>query len=206
MSAENWDVVFDGEPNFPRDVAILVLTELQDAYGAEFARLYPVRQDQKPGEWMEAMIRTTQKTLEGLTPKDVRNGLDKFRREAWVINLPKFRSICEQGGSWLTEQEAWVSALAFASDPNAPVTEQAKQAYDAVRQILNQEGQKAAANAFRDIYSRIVTNCKNAPVPVKQTWHVAQKAIQHVESTGKRAPMPANVRAQFNGFLNGVKS
>lgn len=195
MSAENWDVVFETESNFPRDVAILVLTELQDAYGAEFSRLYPVRQGQKPDEWMEAMIRTTQKTLEGLTPRDVKNGLDKFRREAWAINLPKFRNMCEQGGTWLTQNEAWVTVLEFSSNPNHPVTEQAKQAFDAVRHVLAHEGQKAAANAFKDVYQRIVSDCRVNNVP--QSKYIAPVAIEHVESTGKRAPMPANVKAEL---------
>lgn len=163
----NWNDVVETEPRFPAHVAIIVLTALQEAYGEEFSKIYPLK-GRTENQWMQDMVLMTRRVLEGLTPNDIKNGLAKFRKEAWVVNLPKFRSLCEQGGSWLTENEAWIQALEFAGDPTSKITVQAKNAFDAVRQVMSQEGQKAAFYAFRDVYARIVAETKEQGLPQQQ--------------------------------------
>lgn len=173
------------------DIANLVHV-MKTTYGRQYLNQWPEFTDQE-------VFSAFKTGLQGISKADFDHGCEQLKREAWPPNVPAFRNMCEQGGTWLTQNEAWVTALEFSSNPNHPITEQAKKAFDAVRHVLAQEGQKAAANAFKDVYQRIVSDCRANNIT--QSKYIAPVAIQHVESTGKRAPMPANVRAELAGLV-----
>ena len=87
-------------------------------------------------------------------------GLKKMQTSEFIPNLPRFKSWCLEkkapGQAWLTASEAWALCLSYDNKEAVQVTKQAMSAFKKVRHILNVEGQKAAYNAFRGFYQRIV--------------------------------------------------
>ena len=183
---------------FPREIANQVIAEIQAMFGEEFSRKYPLN-GREPQQYFEDMIQMARKVLSGLTPNDIRNGLIKLSRESYVPSLPKFRSLCEQGGSWLTQNEAWAQSLAYQANPKNLITAQAHQALDSVMQIINQEGQKAAFYAFRDIYQRIVDECKESRTP--QTKYVPKLIDTPKVEPINAKPMPEHIREHIREQL-----
>ena len=148
------------ESSFPREWAEEILKRLQAWYGTAFDREYPIgtrTQDQ----YLDDMILMACDVLDGLTPDQIKFGLAKAKSAPWFPNLPKFRSLCEQGGEWFTPEEAWAKALAGWSE-GEDVTVQVRNAMNQVARIYDNEGQKAAARAFKDIYVRIVQEDRDA--------------------------------------------
>lgn len=87
-------------------------------------------------------------------------GLKKMQTSEFIPNLPRFKSWCLEkkapGQAWLTASEAWALCLSYDNKEAVQVTKQAMSAFKKVRHILNVEGQKAAYNAFKGFYQRIV--------------------------------------------------
>lgn len=196
---------FDIPTNFPAHVAEAVLLKLQSRYGTEFDKKYPCHghSEKERKAYMDDMIQMAREVLDGLTPNDIRNGLLKLNREEWCPNLPRFRSLCEQGGSWLTQNEAWVQVLNYLSSPENPITMQAHQAMQQVAYILNHEGQKAASYAFKDVYQRIVDECK--ATGERQTNYQPVLIEAPVVEQKDAVPMPAHIRHQLEGMLGKFK-
>lgn len=193
---------FDIPTNFPAHVAEAVLLKLQSRYGTEFDKKYPVN-GRHPNIYLADMIQMAREVLDGLTPNDIKNGLAKLNREEWCPNLPRFRSLCEQGGSWLTQNEAWVQVLNHLASPGKPITVQAHKAMQQVSHILNQEGQKAASYAFKDVYQRIVDECKANGE--RQTNYQPVLIEAPVAEQKEAVPMPAHIRQQLEGMMGKFK-
>ena len=132
--------------NFPIEIADQVLEKLEILYGAEFDKKFGhIEPDELRGQVCEA--------LEGITPKQLRRGLDRMRSEEFCPSLPRFRKWCVEDLTWWTADHAWAKSLSFLADPTQPITTLAKRTLDEVKHIIEVEGQARARYAFRDIYN-----------------------------------------------------
>lgn len=147
------------EPSFPREWAEEILKRLQAWYGTAFDREYPIG-SRSQEQYLNDMVLMACEVLDGLTGDQIKTGLAKAKSAPWFPNLPKFRSLCEQGGEWFTPEEAWAKALVGWN--GGEVTIQIRKAMDLVGRIYDNEGQKAAARAFKDIYARQVQEDQEA--------------------------------------------
>lgn len=162
---------------FPIDAADQLLARMQQLYGADFNRKFG---DIEPA----ALAQTVCVALNGITPKQIERGLDRMLSEKWCPSLPEFRNMCMP--TWWTAEQAWAKALQFEADPQVRITKLTKVTLDEVRHILDNEGQKAAHRAFKDIYTAYLTKALEkgrdqemwvAPEPVKQLAYVEPKGV-----------------------------
>lgn len=135
--------------------AMRLIAKMRELYGRKFDQ-------QWDGVDVESLANTVAECLDGLTIEEMRAGIARMMREPWPPTIPEFRQWCEQGGTWLTADEAWAMALGYLSDSKNEITMQAKQALQQVRYIIDGESQRAAARAFRDVYARNVEHDKSA--------------------------------------------
>ncbi|MCH7307808.1 restriction endonuclease [Acinetobacter sp. NIPH 1852] len=178
------------EVDFPVEVADQVLARMQKLYGDAF--------DKKYGEIAADELQHTACTvLNGLSPNDLRRGLERMNAEKWCPSLPEFRSWCVHDGDWWTAEQAWAKALNFDADKTQKITTLAKQALDEVRHILKTEGQKTAHFAFRDIYNDYLDRAKKSG-RVQVMWIKPQQSqTEKTQSHHKRTPIPAELAAQL---------
>ncbi|ENW15609.1 hypothetical protein L313_2791 [Acinetobacter haemolyticus CIP 64.3 = MTCC 9819] len=181
------------EVDFPVEVADQVLARMQKLYGDAF--------DKKYGEIEAIELQQTACTvLNGLSPNDLRRGLERMNAEKWCPSLPEFRSWCVHDGDWWTAEQAWAKALNFDADKTQKITTLAKQALDEVRHILKTEGQKTAHFAFRDIYNDYLDRAKKAG-RVQVMWIKPQQSqTEQPQSHHKRTPIPAELAAQLKSI------
>ena len=175
--------------DFPVEIADQVLGRIQKLYGEAF--------DKKFGEVEAVELQFTACTvLNGLTPQELRRGLERMNSEKWCPSLPEFRSWCVHDGDWWTAEQAWAKALNFDADKNQKITTLAKQALDEVRHILKTEGQKAAHFAFRDIYQDYLQKAKKLG-RVQVMW-IQPKALNKPDEElhRKGSPLPVELAAQ----------
>lgn len=213
--------------DFPAALADQLLSEMENLYGAEFHNKFK-------HIGANELRNQVCKTLSGITPKQLRRGLDRMRTEDFCPALPRFKKWCIEDPTWWTAEQAWAKALQFeaASSENGvlklleqryfenlrviqnsnraeqqksemiarldakykpdllearkPITKLAKKALDEVRHILDNEGQKAAHRAFKDIYTAYLTKALEkgreqemwvAPEPVKQLAYTESKGV-----------------------------
>ena len=179
-------------PMFSRDDAIALIKEMRELYGTKFDRQW---ETVKPQDMLNKFIQV----LGDLPAAAIQNGINRMYREPWIPTIPEFRMWCEQGGAWLTADEAWANALMYQEDSTTPITEQAYAALRRVTLIINNESQKAAARAFKDIYHRIVSNCQSKGMAQSQYKPVELPAPKQEEV--KAVPIPDNILAQLKtGF------
>lgn len=165
--------------DFPAALADQLLSEMENLYGAEFHNKF---------KHIGADVLRTQvcKTLSGITPKQLRRGLDRMRTEDFCPALPRFKKWCIEDPTWWTAEQAWAKALQFEADPQVRITKLTKVTLDEVRHILDNEGQKAAHRAFKDIYTAYLAKALEkgrdqemwvAPAPVKQLAYTESKGV-----------------------------
>ncbi|WP_180183711.1 restriction endonuclease [Acinetobacter sp. YH01020] len=183
------------EVDFPTEVAEMVLNRISDVYGAEFTKKYAGYTDDAELAQLACTV------FNGLTPADITRGIMRMNSEKWCPSLPEFRSWCEQGGDWWTADMAWAKAMQFESDPATPITKLAKRTLDEVRQVLSQEGQKAAHYAFKDIYQDYLTRAKEKG-RVQEMWvkPKAPKQIDNSERNRTGIPCPPELAAKIKGL------
>lgn len=183
------------EVDFPTEVAEMVLNRISDVYGAEFTKKYAGYTDDAELAQLACTV------FNGLTPADITRGIMRMNSEKWCPSLPEFRSWCEQGGDWWTADMAWAKAMQFESDPTTPITKLAKRTLDEVRQVLTQEGQKAAHYAFKDIYQDYLTRAKEKG-RVQEMWvkPKAPKQIDNSERNRTGIPCPPELAAKIKGL------
>ncbi len=155
--------------DFPVDVADQILGRIQNLYGTQFDKHYGHLEPQE----LQHLACTV---LTGVTPNDLKRGLERMNSEKWCPTLPEFRSWCISNDWWSVET-AWARTLNFVADESNPITTLAKAALDEVRNILNLEGQKAAHFAFRDIYDDYLQRAKKQG-RVQEMWKPKQ-ALTH---------------------------
>lgn len=181
--------------DFPTEVAEMVLNRISDVYGADFTKKYAGYTDDAELAQLACTV------FNGLTPADITRGIMRMNSEKWCPSLPEFRSWCEQGGDWWTADMAWAKAMQFESDPTTPITKLAKRTLDEVRQVLTQEGQKAAHYAFKDIYQDYLTRAKEKG-RVQEMWvkPKAPKQIDNSERNRTGIPCPPELAAKIKGL------
>lgn len=171
-------------PQFNSTDAKALYKKMRTLYGAKFDRQW---EKVNPYDVEEEFV----SVLAGLSPAAIENGKRRMEREAWPPTLPEFRMWCEQGGAWLTADEAWANALMYQADSTTPITEQAHAALSRVLLIINNEGQKAASRAFKDIYQRLVGNCQARGKT--QTQYQPQALAKPKQQDDKTVPIPADI-------------
>lgn len=182
----------------------LVFEMMQRRFGSEFNKKYAEYQD-------DELIMVAAETLAGLTPDQIKNGLDRMRSEQFCPTLPRFRALCEMG-FWMTADLAWVQALKFTDNPKTQITVITKQALDDIRHILNVEGQKAAHFAFKSVYEDYIEQAK-ALGQTQQIWvdprqdeQQKRKQLAYSERNRKGSPIPEELKAQVAQiYRNGRK-
>ncbi len=149
------------EITFPVQLADQVLAHMETIYGSDFNKKYG---------HIEASVLCSQvcAVLNGITPSDLRSGVNRMNREKWCPSLPELRSWCEGNDFW-TANQAWAKATTFLDNPKTAITVFTKQALDDVRLILQNEGQQHAGFAFRDIYKGLVDDAKENGLK-QQMW------------------------------------
>lgn len=182
----------------------LVFEMMQRRFGSEFNKKYAEYQD-------DELIMVAAETLAGLTPDQIKNGLDRMRSEQFCPTLPRFRALCEMG-FWMTADLAWVQALKFTDNPKTQITVITKQALDDIRHILNVEGQKAAHFAFKSVYEDYIEQAKalgqtqQVWVDPKQEGQQKRKQLAYSERNRKGSPIPEELKAQVAQiYRNGRK-
>lgn len=174
------------------------IQQMKRDYGRQYLAQWP--------DFSDSEVFAAFKTgLAGVSQAEFNHGREMLKRDAWPPNVPAFRNMCEQGGTWLTQNEAWATALAYASNPAHPISKQAKRAFDAVSLILGQEGQRAASATFKDIYARIVADCRANNIPQEQ--HIEPLRIE-TERVGKLkgSPMPNDFSKKIHEAFRSTKS
>lgn len=175
--------------------AMRLISEMRACYGNRFDQQW---RSVEP----EVLAAKFVQVLQGLSTDQIAAGFKRMLREPWPPTIPEFRLWCEQGGTWLTAEEAWVSALAYNNDPNTAITKQAHEAYIRIRQILDQEHQRAAAKAFKDVYQRIVSDCQASGE--QQTNFFAVKIAPPKFEIKEAVPCPDHILEQMKTAFRSV--
>ena len=134
---------------FPVDVAEEVLCQMENIFGLKFQKMYghiPVHD----------LIQSLCLVLNGITPFQLKKGIERLRTEHFCPSLSDFGQWCREHSEFWSEHLAWAKVLNFLNNPEVPITVLAKRALDEVRNILNHEGQVAAGFAFRAVYKDFV--------------------------------------------------
>lgn len=184
--------------DFPPEIADQVLGRIQALYGTQFEKHYG---NLNPHE-LQNLACTV---LSGVSPKELKRGIDRMNSEKWCPTLPEFRSWCVSGGDWWTAEMAWVKALNFINDETKPMTALAKETLDEVQQVLSQEGQKAAHRAFVAIYDDYLQRAKN--LGRRQEMYIPKIRIAHDADADNRqcVPCPTDLMARLKGAIKHEK-
>ena len=144
-----------------------LLTAMRSLYGKKF-------DDQWASVTQDELHQTLKTALSDLSREQLQHGMQAMLNHPFCPTVPEFRQWCQQGGSWLTPDEAWAQALRHVSQRDR-ITVQARDAFLQSRQILEVEGQRAAARPFRDVYARLVQEAQAAG-QVQRFWEPVKLA------------------------------
>ncbi|MBF7685995.1 restriction endonuclease [Acinetobacter sp. B10A] len=176
--------------SFPVEVAEQVLNRIEMIHGVDFQKHYGHLSDQ-------ALTNLACTVLDGLTPIELRRGIERMNTEKWCPKLPEFRSWCVQGGEWWTADMAWAKATLFLNDSSVKITTLTKCALSEVKHILENEGQKSAHYAFKEIYGDYLVRAKQQG-KTQQFW-VKPPATKQINHTRKGTPCPPELSAKLRG-------
>ncbi|MDI3379275.1 restriction endonuclease [Acinetobacter sp. V89_7] len=177
--------------SFPVDVAEMVLSRIEMIHGADFQKLYGHLSN-------DELTQLACTVLDGISPVELKRGIQRMNTEKWCPKLPEFRSWCVQAGDWWTADQAWAKALNFINDSSLPMTTLAKAAFDEVKHILDNEGQKAAHYAFKDIYQDYLAQAQKKG-KTQEMWVKPEKP-KAISTTRKTVPCPPEVLSQLKGI------
>lgn len=217
------------ESSFPREWAEEILKRIQRQYGSQFDKLYPMKPGQDEDQYENEMILMACEVLEGLTPENIKLGLNKMRSEQWCPTIPGFRGMCEPMSDWLTAEEAWAKVQAAGDDRNTVVwNEQEQAAWAACQPLIEIRDMFSAARCFKDAYKRELDSAmvhgkrpvysvslgydqgqrvevvRDAEKRGLLTNADATKAIGYIEEA--KAPTPDFVRAKLADIWNQLES
>jgi len=158
------------ESTFPRKWAEEIISRMQRYYRAKFDSTFPISKDQTAEEYEDDLITTACEVFEGLTPDDIKRGLDRMKRSTFCPVFPEFRGWCEpKSDAWLDAHEAWAIAkdsVEFGTGREMTViwTEQAAKAFERCADLVATGDKYQLAEAkkiFVSIYDRLVTEAKD---------------------------------------------
>ena len=158
------------ESTFPRKWAEEIVSRMQRYYRAKFDSTFPISKDQTAEEYEDDLITTACEVFEGLTPDDIKRGLDRMKRSTFCPVFPEFRGWCEpKSDAWLDAHEAWAIAkdsIEFGTGREMTViwTEQAAKAFERCSDLVATGDKFQLAEAkkiFVSIYERLVTEAKD---------------------------------------------
>lgn len=133
--------------------AVILVKDMKLLYGKQFVDQWGFASDVELAERVARL-------LSGVYIEQFEYGMKRMESHSYIPTLPKFKEWClelkPQGQNWLSVSEAWALCLNFQNDRKTRVTTQAMTAFEKVANILNVEGQKAAFNAFKGFYSRVI--------------------------------------------------
>ena len=188
------------ESTFPKKWAEEIISRMQRYYRAKFSATFPVAEGQTAEQYEDDLIATACEVFEGLSPDDIKRGLDRMKRSTFCPIFPEFAGWCEpKADDWLGSHEAWAIAeksIGFDGQELTVIwTEQMAQAFSRCEELIKTGDKYQRAEAkkiFCDAYDRLVTQAKDQGL----------KPI-YVTSLGtdKDQQIAAIKQAEVDGFL-----
>ncbi len=188
------------ESTFPRKWAEEIISRMQRYYRAKFSAAFPMIDGQTAEEYEDDLITTACEVFEGLTPDDIKRGLDRMKRSTFCPVFPEFRGWCEpQTSEWLGAHEAWAIAeksVGFDGEELTVIwTEQMAQAFSRCENLVKtgDKFQRAEAKKiFCDAYDRLVDQAKDQGLKPEYKTSLGTDADQRIT---------AIQQAELEGFL-----
>lgn len=188
------------ESTFPRKWAEEIISRMQRYYRAKFSAAFPMIDGQTAEEYEDDLITTACEVFEGLTPDDIKRGLDRMKRSTFCPVFPEFRGWCEpQTSEWLGAHEAWAIAeksVGFDGEELTVIwTEQMAQAFSRCESLVKtgDKFQRAEAKKiFCDVYDRLVDQAKDQGLKPEYITSLGTDTDQRIT---------AIQQAELEGFL-----
>ena len=188
------------ESNFPKKWAEEIISRMQRYYRAKFSATFPVAEGQTAEQYEDDLIATACEVFEGLSPDDIKRGLDRMKRSTFCPIFPEFAGWCEpKTDDWLGSHEAWAIAeksIGFDGQELTVIwTEQMAQAFSRCEELIKTGDKYQRAEAkkiFCDAYDRLVTQAKDQglkPIYVTSLGTDKDQAIAAIK------------QAEVDGFL-----
>ena len=188
------------ESTFPEKWAEEIISRMQRYYRAKFSATFPVAEGQTAKEYEDDLITTACEVFEGLSPDDIKRGLDRMKRSTFCPIFPEFAGWCEpKTDDWLGSHEAWAIAeksIGFDGQELTVIwTEQMAQAFSRCEELIKTGDKYQRAEAkkiFCDAYDRLVTQAKDQglkPIYVTSLGTDKDQAIAAIK------------QAEVDGFL-----
>ena len=157
------------ESTFPKKWAEEIISRMQRYYRAKFSATFPVAEGQTAEQYEDDLIATACEVFEGLSPDDIKRGLDRMKRSTFCPIFPEFAGWCEpKTDDWLGSHEAWAIAeksIGFDGQELTVIwTEQMAQAFSRCEELIKTGDKYQRAEAkkiFCDAYDRLVTQAKD---------------------------------------------
>ena len=188
------------ESTFPEKWAEEIISRMQRYYRAKFSATFPVVEGQTAEQYEDDLIATACEVFEGLSPDDIKRGLDRMKRSTFCPIFPEFAGWCEpKTDDWLGSHEAWAIAeksIGFDGQELTVIwTEQMAQAFSRCEELIKTGDKYQRAEAkkiFCDAYDRLVTQAKDQglkPIYVTSLGTDKDQAIAAIK------------QAEVDGFL-----
>ena len=188
------------ESTFPKKWAEEIISRMQRYYRAKFSATFPVAEGQTAEQYEDDLIATACEVFEGLSPDDIKRGLDRMKRSTFCPIFPEFAGWCEpKTDDWLGSHEAWAIAeksIGFDGQELTVIwTEQMAQAFSRCEELIKTGDKYQRAEAkkiFCDAYDRLVTQAKDQglkPIYVTSLGTDKDQAIAAIK------------QAEVDGFL-----
>ena len=78
------------ESTFPKKWAEEIISRMQRYYRAKFSATFPVAEGQTAEQYEDDLIATACEVFEGLSPDDIKRGLDRMKRSTFCPIFPEF--------------------------------------------------------------------------------------------------------------------
>ena len=188
------------ESTFPEKWAEEIISRMQRYYRAKFSATFPVAEGQTAEQYEDDLIATACEVFEGLSPDDIKRGLDRMKRSTFCPIFPEFAGWCEpKTDDWLGSHEAWAIAeksIGFDGQELTVIwTEQMAQAFSRCEELIKTGDKYQRAEAkkiFCDAYDRLVAQAKDQglkPIYVTSLGTDKDQAIAAIK------------QAEVDGFL-----
>ena len=114
--------------------------------------------------------------LFGITQEQFNRGLALLSSQKYCPNIAQFRELC-MAGSWMTADEAWVTACEYTKSDKTKITTLAKYALDQVRHLIDYGSMSAAKSEFKSLYQAYLLRAQLKGR--EQEWYTPPLRIEH---------------------------